>query len=96
MWVLTKCQHSQYNQHTQTDTDNELDDTTIEEGDEQISGAPQASMMCVENPESFRDIICVVPAEGQKPLSFMTDPNFEAMINSQMAMAHIAANGLES
>ena len=67
-----------------TDTDNELDDTTIEEGDEhrrQISGAPQASMMCVENPESFSDIICVAPAEGQKPLGFMTDPNFEAMSN---------------
>ena len=37
-------------------SDNELDDATIEAGDEhrrQISGAPQASMMCVENSESF-------------------------------------------
>ena len=53
-------------------SDNELDDATIEAGDEhrrQISGAPQASMMCVENPESFRDIICVAPAEGEKPLN---------------------------
>ena len=61
-----------------------LDDATIEEGDEhrrQISGAPMASMMCVENPESSRDIICVAPAEGQKPLNIMTDSNFEAMSN---------------
>ena len=38
-----------------------LDDATIEEGDEhrrQISGAPMASMMCVENPESSIEIIC--------------------------------------
>ena len=37
--------------------DSELDDATIEEGDEhrrQVSGAPQASMMCGENRESFR------------------------------------------
>ena len=61
-----------------------LDDATIEEGDEhrrQISGAPMASMMCLENPESFRDIICVAPAEGERPLNIMTDPNFEAMSN---------------
>ena len=66
------------------DSDNELDDATIAEGDEhrvQISGAPQASMMCVENPESFRHIMCVAPAEGEKPLSIMTDLNFEAMSN---------------
>ena len=36
-------------------------------------------MMCVENPESLREIICVAPAEGEKPLNFMTDRNFEAM-----------------
>ena len=59
--------------------DEVLDDATIEEGDEhrrQISGAPMASMMCVENPESSRDIICVAPAEGEKPLNIMTDSNF--------------------
>ena len=46
----------------------ELDDATIAEGDEhkrQISGAPQASMMCVENPESFSQTMCVAPAEGE-------------------------------
>ena len=51
--------------------DESLDDAAIEEGDEhrrQISGAPMASMMCVENPESSREIICVAPAEGEKPL----------------------------
>ena len=64
--------------------DETLDDATIEEGDEhrrQISGAPMASMMCLENPESFRDIVCVAPAEGKRPLNVMTDPNFEAMSN---------------
>ena len=52
-----------------------LDDATIEEGDEhrsQISGAPMASMMCVDNPETSREIICVAPAEGEKPLTIMT------------------------
>ena len=35
-------------------------------------------MMCLEHPEA---IISVAPAGGQKPLSIMTDPNFEAMFN---------------
>ena len=59
-----------------------IDDATVEEGDEhtrQITGAPQASIMYVENPEVFQEIICVAPAEGQTPLNIMTDPNFEAM-----------------
>ena len=63
---------------------NELDDATIAEGDEhrvQISGAPQASMMCVENPESFTHTMCVAPAEGEKPLNILTDVDFEAMSN---------------
>ena len=65
-------------------SDNELDDATIEQGDEhrrQISGAQQASMMCVENPESFRHTMCVAPAEGERPLNIMTDLTFEAMSN---------------
>lgn len=70
---------------TSGNTEDELlDDATIEEGDEhrrQISGAPMASMMCVENPESTRNVICVAPAEGEKPLNIMTDSNFEAMSN---------------
>ena len=64
--------------------DEALDDATMEEGDEhrrQISGAPMASMMCVENSESSRDIICVAPAEGEKPINIMTDSSFEAMSN---------------
>ena len=36
----------------------------------QITGGPQASMMCVENPEAT---IAVAPAEGQRPLLIMTD-----------------------
>ena len=65
-------------------SDDELDDATIAEGDEhkrQISGVPQASMMCVENPESFSQTICVAPAEGEKPLNIMTDINFEGISN---------------
>ena len=41
--------------------DDELGEATIAEGDEhrrQISGAPQASMMCVEYPESFSQTVC--------------------------------------
>ena len=70
--------------HDTETADEALDDAVIAEGDEhriQISGAPMASMMCVENPESFREIICVAPAEGEKPLNIMTDSNFEAMSN---------------
>ena len=70
--------------HDTETADDALDDAVIAEGDEhriQISGAPMASMMCVENPEHFREIICVAPAEGQKPLNIMTDSNFEAMSN---------------
>ena len=44
----------------------------------QITGGPQASMMSLEHPEA---IISVAPAEGQRPLLIMTDPNFEAMFN---------------
>ena len=70
---------------TSGNTEDELlDDATIEEGDEhrrQISGAPMASMMCVKNPESTRNVICVASAEGEKPLNIMTDSNFEAMSN---------------
>ena len=54
------------------------------QGDEhrkQISGAPQASMMCVENPESFGHTMCVAPVEGERPLNLMTDLTFEAMSN---------------
>ena len=62
-------------------TETPLDDATIEQGDEhtlQITGGPTASMMSLEHPEA---IISVAPAEGQRPLFIMTDPNFEAMFN---------------
>ena len=67
--------------HDTETADDALDDAVIDEHRIQISGAPMASMMCVENPESFREIICVAPAEGEKPLNIMTDSNFEAMSN---------------
>ena len=60
-------------------TETPLDEATIEQGDEhtiQITGGPTASMMSLEHPES---IVSVAPAEGQRPLFIMTDPNFEAM-----------------
>lgn len=38
-------------------------------------------MMSLENPEAFGQMVSIAPAEGQKPLSIMTDANFEAMVN---------------
>ena len=64
--------------------DDPLDDAMIEKGDEhtiQITGAPQASMMSLENPEALDQIASVAPAEGQRPLASMTDKEFEAMFN---------------
>lgn len=61
-----------------------LDEATIEEDDEhtrQFTGGPLASMFSVENPEAFAEVAAVAPAEGQRPLSIMTDSNFEAMSN---------------
>ena len=58
-------------------TESPLDDATIEQGDHhtmQITGGPQASMMSLEHSEA---IISVAPAEGQKPLFIITDPNLK-------------------
>ena len=38
-------------------------------------------MMSLENPEAFGQIFSIAPAEGQKPLSIMTDKDFETMFN---------------
>ena len=62
-------------------SDAELDDATIEAGDEHRSGTQQASMMCIQNPESFRHTMCVAQAEDEKPLNIMTDLSFESMSN---------------
>ena len=59
----------------------ELDDDTIAAGDQhrlEITGGTHASMMSLENPEQ---IVSIAPAEGQKPLFIMSDPNFELMCN---------------
>ena len=59
----------------------ELDDETIADGDEhrlEITGGTHASMLTVENPEQ---IVNIAPAEGQKPLFIMSDPQFELMCN---------------
>ena len=65
-------------------TNDPLSDDVIAEGDEhirQITGGPQASMMLFENQEAFGQTVSIAPAEGQKPLSIMTDAEFEAMVN---------------
>ncbi len=67
-------------------SDTELDDATIEQGDEhtrQITGGPTVSMMSLENPEAFAEIMSLAPAEGQTPLSIMTNPKFETMCNPE-------------
>ena len=69
--------------------DNESDDLAIEdkafeEGDEcarQITGGPSSSMMSIENPEAFAEVVCLAPGEGQRPLYIMTDTTFETMSN---------------
>ena len=53
------------------DSDNELDDAIIAEGDEHR----------VQIRKALDIIMCVAPAEGEKPLSIMTYLNFEAMSN---------------
>ena len=61
-----------------------LNDAMIEEGDahtREITCCPQESMLSTENPESDAQIYSLAPAEGQKPISIMTDENFEAMTN---------------
>ncbi len=61
---------------TNNTTDLQLDEATIEEGDEhirQITGGPTASMMSLEDTEAFEEIVSLAPAEGQRPLSIMTD-----------------------
>ena len=65
--------------------DSDIDDKTFEEDEDtrQITGGPSTSMMCIENPEAFAEIVCVAPAEGQKPLFIITDPKFEAMSNPE-------------
>ena len=55
--------------------ENTIDDEKGDEHTRQITGGPQASTMFVENPQA------IAPAEGQKPLSMMTDSHFEAMSN---------------
>ena len=61
-----------------------LDDATIEEGDQhtrQITRGPRGSMLTIENPEADAQVFTVAPAEGQRPLDIMTDATFEAMCN---------------
>ena len=36
-------------------------------------------MMIIEDPEAFSEVVCVAPADGQKPLFVMTDPHYESM-----------------
>ncbi len=61
-----------------------IDNEDIEEGDEhnrQITGGPSESFMFLENPEADGQVFSVAPAQGQTPLSIMTDKHFEIMCN---------------
>ena len=61
-----------------------IDDHVIDEGDEhnrQIMGTPLASMMTIENSDTFNGEVYVAPAKWQKPLSIISNSNFEAMSN---------------
>ena len=86
--------------NSSSEADDTIDDAIVEERDEhRISGASMASMMCVKNPESYKDIIFVAPAEREKPLNTMTDSNFVAMSNPDKfpcGKVHLAVNGLRS
>ena len=42
---------------------------------------PLETCMTLQNPESDNQIYSVAPAEGEKPLSFTTDKDYEAMCN---------------
>ena len=69
-----------------TNTNDLLSDDVIAESDEhirQITGGPQASMMTFENPEAFGQTVSIAPAEGQKPLSIMTDAEMISTIAKQ-------------
>lgn len=56
-------------------------------------------VLCVENPESGRDINRVAPAEGEKPLTIRTDSDFKAMSNPDrflLVMVRLAVRDLKS
>ena len=64
--------------------DLQIEDATFDKGDElsrEVTGGPSASMMSIEDPEAFAEIVCLAPGEGQKPLSIFTDEHFESMSN---------------
>ena len=66
----------------QPSDDIEIDEDTFQKGDQysrQIKGGPSASMMSVEDPEAFAEIVCLAPGEGEKPLYIFTDEHFESM-----------------
>ena len=46
-----------------------------------IRGGSQASMMSLQNPEAFGQIVSIAPAEGQKKNTILIDSSFEAMVN---------------
>ncbi len=48
-----------------------------------LTGGPTASMMSVENPEAFAEIVFPAQGENQTPLFIMTDTNFEAISNPE-------------
>ena len=66
------------------DEDDFIDNEDIHEGDEhtrQITGGPLETCMSLEKPEADGQTFSVAPAEGQRPLSILTDEHLESMRN---------------
>ena len=80
----TCCDSDTSGRDHQSSDDIEIDEDTFKKGDQyssQITGGPSASMMSVEDPEAFAEIVCIAPGEGQKPLYIFTDEHLESMSN---------------
>ena len=65
----------------QSSDDIEIDEDRGDQYSRQITGGLSATMMSVEDPEAFAEIVCLAPGEGQMPLYIFTDEHFESMSN---------------
>ena len=68
---------SSNSESTSDSIDEVLDDATIEVGDAYTRESSGETV----TPESDAQIYSIAPAEGQKPISIMTDEHFEEMAN---------------
>ncbi len=87
------------NKQSVDDSNELIDNENIHEGDQYtwiITGSPLESCTSLENPESNNQIYSIAPAEGEKPISFMTDKDFETMCNPSnfpLSNGTFSANG---